>query len=95
MLPSNLVSQLWLGKQQALAAYVHDGERSHPTLALMHVSLKPFLTEFLAQGDRKLMMFMESLHAQPVMFREQANQFSNLNTPADCELWEQGKGGAR
>ncbi|MCB5310305.1 molybdenum cofactor guanylyltransferase MobA [Yersinia massiliensis] len=95
MLPSNLVSQLWLGKQQALAAYVHDGERAHPTLALMHVSLKPFLTEFLAKGDRKLMIFMESLHAQPVMFREQAGQFSNLNTPADCELWEQDKGGTR
>ncbi|CNF30863.1 molybdenum cofactor guanylyltransferase MobA [Yersinia mollaretii] len=93
-LPINLVSQLWHGKQQALAAYVHDGERAHPTLVLMHVSLKPLLAEFLAKGDRKLMIFMESINAQPVMFRGQANQFSNLNTPADCDLWEQDKRGS-
>lgn len=93
MLPTDLVSQLWQGKQQALAAYVHDGERAHPTLALMHVSLKPLLAEYLANGDRKLMIFMDSIHAQPIMFSGQHDQFSNLNTPADCDLWEQGNQG--
>ncbi|CNJ71341.1 molybdenum cofactor guanylyltransferase MobA [Yersinia aldovae] len=92
-LPDNLVSQLWQGKQQALAAYVYDGERAHPTLVLMHVSLKPLLAEYLAKGDRKLMIFMERINAQPVMFRGQKDQFSNLNTPADCDLWEQSKRG--
>ncbi|CND00286.1 molybdopterin-guanine dinucleotide biosynthesis protein MobA [Yersinia frederiksenii] len=93
MLPTDLVSQLWQGKQQALAAYAHDGERAHPTLALMHVSLKPLLAEYLANGDRKLMIFMDSIHAQPVVFSQQRNPFSNLNTPADCDLWEQGNRG--
>ncbi len=92
-LPSNLVSQLWQGKQQALAAYVHDGERAHPTLALIHVSLKSLLAEYLAKGDRKLMIFMDSVNAQPIIFRGQKDQFSNLNTPADCDLWEQSKRG--
>ncbi len=31
MLPLNLVSQLWQSKGQALAAYVSDSEREHPT----------------------------------------------------------------
>ncbi|AKP33694.1 molybdenum cofactor guanylyltransferase MobA [Yersinia aleksiciae] len=93
-LPIHLVSQLWHGKGQALAAYVYDGERAHPTLALMHVSLKSLLAEFLAKGDRKLMILMESVNAQPVIFSGQANLFSNLNTPADCDLWEQGKRGS-
>ncbi|WP_181952476.1 molybdenum cofactor guanylyltransferase MobA [Yersinia canariae] len=92
-LPDNLVSQLWQGKQQALAAYVHDGERAHPTFALMHISLKPLLAEYLARGDRKLMIFMESINAQPVVFNGQSGQFSNLNTPADCDLWEQSQRG--
>ncbi|WP_186367850.1 molybdenum cofactor guanylyltransferase MobA [Yersinia kristensenii] len=92
-LPSNLVSQLWQGKQQALAAYVHDGERPHPTLALIHVSLKSLLAEYLAKGDRKLMIFMESVNAQSVIFKGQGDQFSNLNTPTDCDLWEQSKRG--
>ncbi|MDN0094209.1 molybdenum cofactor guanylyltransferase MobA [Yersinia rohdei] len=89
MLPANLVSQLWQGKQQGLAAYVHDGERAHPTLALMHVSLKPLLAEYLKNGDRKLMIFMESIHAKSVVFSGQSDKFSNLNTPADCDLWVQ------
>lgn len=92
-LPDNLVSQLWQGKQQALAAYVNDGERAHPTFALMHISLKPLLAEYLARGDRKLMIFMESINAQPVVFNGQSGQFSNLNTPADCDLWEQSQRG--
>ncbi|MBS0057033.1 molybdenum cofactor guanylyltransferase MobA [Yersinia sp. Marseille-Q3913] len=93
-LPIHLVSQLWYGKGQALAAYAHDGKRAHPTLVLMHVSLKPLLAEFLAKGDRKLMILMENVNAQPVVFSGQANPFSNLNTPADCDLWEQGKKGS-
>lgn len=92
-LPINLVYQLWHGKGQTLAAYAHDGERAHPTLALMHVSLKPLLAEFLAKGDRKLMILMESMNAQPVVFSGQANPFSNLNTLADCDLWEQDRRG--
>ncbi|WP_174846865.1 molybdenum cofactor guanylyltransferase MobA [Yersinia vastinensis] len=92
-LPTNLVSQLWQGKQQALASYVHDGERAHPTLALMHVSLQPLLAQYLANGDRKLMIFMDSIEAQPVMFNGKSRQFSNLNTQEDCDLWERGKKG--
>ena len=90
-LPSNLVSKLWQGKQQALAAYVHDSDRAHPTLVLMHVSLKSVLAKYLAKGDRKLMIFMESVNAQPIIFSGQRDLFSNLNTPADCDLWEQSK----
>lgn len=93
MLPLNLVSQLWQSKGQALAAYVSDSEREHPTLALMHVSLKPTLEAYLAKGERKLMIFMASINAKRVVFNGQPHQFSNLNTPADCELWEQGKRG--
>lgn len=88
-LPLNLVAQLWQGKKQSLAAYASDGERTHPTFALMHISLKKQLAEYLAKGERKLMIFLESINAQCVIFSEQADLFSNLNTPVDCDLWEQ------
>ncbi|ABS49478.1 MULTISPECIES: molybdenum cofactor guanylyltransferase MobA [Yersinia pseudotuberculosis complex] len=92
-LPSDLVSQLWQGKKQALAAYANDDERAHPTFALMHISLKTQLADYLIRGDRKLMLFLDSINAQRVKFSGKADLFSNLNTPADCDLWEQKRRG--
>ena len=43
------------------------------------------LEAYLAQGDRKLMLFMKQINAHPVLFADQANAFINLNTPDDIE----------
>ncbi len=55
----------------------------------MHISLKTQLADYLIRGDRKLMLFLDSINAQRVKFSGKADLFSNLNTPADCDLWEQ------
>lgn len=91
--PLNLVEQLWLHKGDALAAYASDGERTHPTFALLHKSVVPDLTDYLASGQRKLMLFMAAITAQPVLFNGQQEAFHNLNTPEECLQWEEKKKG--
>ncbi|TQI78014.1 molybdenum cofactor guanylyltransferase [Serratia fonticola] len=87
--PHNLVERLWLHKGDALAAYASDGEREHPTFALLHRSLTAELTRYLARGERKLMLFMAAVNAQQVVFSGQKEAFRNLNTPEDCQQWLQ------
>ncbi|WP_049217890.1 molybdenum cofactor guanylyltransferase MobA [Proteus mirabilis] len=81
--PSNLVETLYRHKGDALAVYADDGQREHPTLALLNRCLIPTLEAYLAQGDRKLMLFMRQIAAKPVLFANQAAAFINLNTPED------------
>lgn len=83
--PVDLVERLYTQKGAALAAYVNDGEREHPTLALLNRRIIPTLEAYLAQGDRKLMLFMKQINAFPVLFANQASAFVNLNTPEDIE----------
>jgi molybdopterin-guanine dinucleotide biosynthesis protein A len=85
--PVTLVEQLWQQRGTALAAYASDGERSHPTLTLLHTSLVPQLTDYLARGERKLMLFLSEVDAEPVIFSGQQAAFHNLNTPEDCSNW--------
>ncbi|PVZ81123.1 molybdenum cofactor guanylyltransferase MobA [Serratia sp. S1B] len=85
--PLNLVENLWLNKGSALAAYACDGERNHPTFALLHTSLTTNLNHYLAHNERKLMLFMASVNAQQVVFNGQQSAFRNLNTPEDCQQW--------
>lgn len=88
-IPSNMVEKLWQGRNNTLAAYVNDGERDHPTLVLLHKSLITTLENYLANGERKLMILLHNIHAQRVIFNESAEMFCNLNTPEDCALWEE------
>ena len=90
--PTTLVEQLWQQKGPALAAYASDGERAHPTLALLHTSLAPQLAGDLARGDRKLMLFLDAAGARKVTFTGQQAAFHNLNTREDCLRWQQEKG---
>jgi molybdopterin-guanine dinucleotide biosynthesis protein A len=90
--PSTLVEQLWQQKGQALAAYASDGERAHPTLALLHTSLVPQLAAYLARGERKLMLFLDAVGAGKITFEGQQAAFHNLNTQEDCQRWLQEKG---
>lgn len=91
--PLNLVEQLWQRKGNALAAYACDDEREHPTFALLHTRLVKDLTRYLADGERKLMLFMSAIGAQRVIFSGQQEAFRNLNTPEDCQQWLLEKGG--
>jgi molybdopterin-guanine dinucleotide biosynthesis protein A len=39
------------------------------------------------------MLFMAAVGAQQVVFSGQQDAFRNLNTPEDCQQWQQEKGG--
>ncbi|OAT30920.1 molybdenum cofactor guanylyltransferase MobA [Proteus myxofaciens] len=83
--PVNLVKNLYEQKGDALASYVYDGNREHPTLSLLNRRVIPMLEKYLAQGDRKLMLFMKQIGAKPVLFADQAEAFINLNTLQDIQ----------
>ena len=61
-------------------AYVHDGEREHPTFCLMARSLKEKLAAYLAAGDRRMLQFMRQNGAVSVDFSENKAAFANINT---------------
>lgn len=61
-------------------AYVHDGEREHPTFCLMARSLKEKLAAYLAAGERRMLQFMCQNGAVSVDFSENKAAFTNINT---------------
>ena len=61
-------------------AYVHDGEREHPTFCLMARSLKEKLAAYLVAGDRRMLQFMRQNGAVSVDFSENKAAFTNINT---------------
>ena len=61
-------------------AYVHDGEREHPTFCLMARSLKEKLAAYLVAGDRRMLQFMRQNGAVSVDFSENKAAFTNNNT---------------
>lgn len=82
-LPDNLVQKLTtaLRINHANIAYAHDGERPHPTFALIHRAILPALEAYLAAGERRLLQFFQSQKCVAVDFSEQPHAFRNLNTP--------------
>lgn len=84
-LPSNLLQKLHtaLRINDAKIAYVHDGERAHPTFALVHHSVKQALVDYLASGERRLFWFFQSQKSVAVDFSEQKSAFRNFNTLDD------------
>lgn len=84
-LPHNLLQKL----QTALRinnvdiAYAHDGERPHPTFALIRRSVRDELRNYLDSGERRLLRFFQSQKSVAVDFSEQKIAFSNFNTLED------------
>lgn len=85
LLPTNLVSKLHTAIRinQTQIAYAHDGERPHPTFALIHRSVTPALSAYLDQGQRRLLSFFTTQKSIAVDFSEQPQAFRNFNCEAD------------
>lgn len=83
--PSNLLQKLHtaLRINNAQIAYAHDGERSHPTFALIHRSVQAELQRYLASGERRLLWFFQTQKSVAVDFSEQKSAFTNVNTLED------------
>lgn len=84
-IPTKLLQKLHtaLRINNAQIAYVHDGERPHPTFALVHHSVKEELSHYLALGERRLLWFFQSQKSVAVDFSEQKSAFTNVNTLKD------------
>ncbi|WP_034461497.1 molybdenum cofactor guanylyltransferase MobA [Buttiauxella noackiae] len=82
-IPDDLAYQLWMQKGESYAMWVDDGERDHPTIALMHRKLVTDLEQYLAAGERRVMLFLREVGGKPILFANQMQNFINVNTPED------------
>ncbi|EPE7491004.1 molybdenum cofactor guanylyltransferase MobA [Cronobacter universalis] len=87
-IPADLAQRLWTAKEARPAVWVNDGERDHPAIALMHQSVKAPLAEYLARGERRVMVFMREINGCGVTFANK-DDFANVNTLAELERWQE------
>lgn len=85
-IPDNLVKRLVEQRQNAPVVWVHDGDRDHPAVALAHRSLAPQIVDYLASGERRVMVFMRQVGGHSVDFSDKKEAFRNINTPEDLTL---------
>lgn len=82
-LPENLFVHLWRNKGAALAVWARSEDRDHPAMALLHRSLAEQLQQYLKNGDRKLMLFLQQSGGHGVLFSDAGGAFNNFNRPED------------
>ena len=90
MIPINLAKHLWDEHGNKTIAYACDAFRAHPTLCLINKSQIEPLTQYILNGNRKILLFFQQQKAQAVHFYNEKNAFDNLNYPEDCLKWLQG-----
>jgi len=88
-IPSCLVERLVQQRGGAPVVWAHDGERDHPTIALINRSLVPDLKEYLAAGERRVMLFMRQSGGHPVDFSDLKSAFVNVNTTEDLQTMQE------
>ncbi|PDO83070.1 molybdenum cofactor guanylyltransferase MobA [Kosakonia sacchari] len=89
-IPTDLMDRLQKNRQHnAPAVWVNDGERDHPAIALVHRSVLPFLQDYLASGERRVMVFMRQAGGHSVDCSDVKSAFTNVNTPDDLAHWQE------
>lgn len=83
-IPDTLAQRLWENSGEAPAAW-HDGERDHPAVALVHRRIIPMLESYLAQGERRVMVFLRQCGGHSVDFSDLKSAFINVNTLDDLQ----------
>lgn len=61
----------------------HDGEYQQPVFTMFHKRVLPHLTQFLARGERKIILLHNECHTHYVDFSDSPACFANLNTPEE------------
>ncbi|MBI4189431.1 MAG: molybdenum cofactor guanylyltransferase [Betaproteobacteria bacterium] len=89
-LPVDLVARLRaaLRTRQAQLAVARTGDQPHPVFCLCQRDLLPHLTRFLAGGGRKIDAWYATLRVTEVAFDDEAEAFSNINTPEELAALE-------
>uniref|UniRef100_A0A914YII0 MobA-like NTP transferase domain-containing protein n=1 Tax=Panagrolaimus superbus TaxID=310955 RepID=A0A914YII0_9BILA len=76
-------------RKDAPVVWVHDGERDHPTIALVNRAIEPLLLEYLQAGERRVMVFMRLAGGHAVDFSDHKDAFVNVNTPEELARWQE------
>ncbi|MFQ0995817.1 molybdenum cofactor guanylyltransferase MobA [Gilliamella sp. CG25] len=90
-LPDDLIFRLTQHTTTHYAIYPFDGRYHHPTILLIHKTIITPLKAYLAQGERKLMLFLQQINAYAVDFSDKPSCFTNINTPEILEQLTQSK----
>lgn len=90
-LPADLVTRLRnaLEAQDADIAVPRTGKQMHRAFCLARRELLPKLAAFLDSGERKVGLWHASLNVAEVGFDDQADAFSNINTPEELAQFGQ------
>ena len=91
LLPCDLAVRLRTKLERAGAEFClpHDGERLQPSFLLLRRTLLPSIREFLAGGERKLLLWIESRNPAIADFSDQPGAFFNVNTEEERRQAEQ------
>lgn len=89
-LPLNLIARLYeaLDDKQADLAVARTGDQPHPVFCLCRKSVLPGLTAFLESGGRKIDAWYAALKVTEVLFDDEADAFSNINTVEELRTFE-------
>lgn len=88
-IPDTLAQRLCQNMREAPAAWVHDGERDHPAIVLIHRRIIPGLESYLAQGERRVMVFLRQCGGHGVDFSDAKSAFINVNTLEDLQRMQE------
>ena len=90
-LPMDLVPRLAaaLHARHAQLAVARTGNQPHPVFCLCRRDVFPHLTQFLANGGRKIDAWYSTLRVAEVAFDDETDAFSNINTPEELAAFEQ------
>ena len=93
-LPTDLIARLRaaMEKNAADLAVAKTGDQPHPVFCLCKKSVLPGLTDFLAGGGRKIDAWYSKLKVVEVLFDDQPDAFSNINTEEELRTFESGAG---
>jgi molybdopterin-guanine dinucleotide biosynthesis protein A len=89
-LPLDLIARLYaaLDDKQADLAVARTGDQPHPVFCLCRKSVLPGLTAFLQSGGRKIDAWYAALKVVEVLFDDEAEAFSNINTAEELRAFE-------
>ena len=88
-IPPSLAERMVRQRGDARVVWAHDGERDHPTIALLHASLVPDLQDYLAAGERRVMVFMRQSGGHSIDFSDVKPAFVNVNTLEDLQTMQE------
>ena len=91
-LPTDLIARLRAALENAGAelTVAKTGDQPHPVFCLCRKSVLPGLTDFLSSGGRKIDAWYSKLKVVEVLFDDQPDAFSNINTEEELRAADSG-----